>query len=70
MPRVYIGDSEVMPILSLDLSEITWLTTQLQVINPLMSKIRIAQVLNRSLSSTHHDRVILINQLGSISSEL
>ena len=32
MPRVYLGDSAVMPILSMDLSEITWLPTPLQLI--------------------------------------
>ena len=70
MPRVYLGDSAVMPILSMDLSEITWLPTPLQLINPPISQNRRVQVLNRFLCSTPHDRVILIHHLGSVSSEL
>jgi hypothetical protein len=70
MPRVYLGDSAVSPILNPDLSEITWLPAPLQLVNPPISIDRRSQIINRFLCSTPHNKVILIHQLGSVSSEL
>ena len=70
IPRVYLGDSAVSPILNTDLSEITWLPTPLQLVNPPITINRRTQILNRFLCSTPQSKVILIHQLGSVSSEL
>ena len=70
MPRVYLGDSAVSPMLNQDLSESAWLPTPLQLVMPPISQNRKAQILNRFLCSNHHNQVILIHQTGSVSLEL
>ncbi len=70
MPRVYLGDSAVSPIINRDTSESAWLPTPLQLVMPPISQNRKAQILNRFLCSNPHNQVILIHQTGSVSSEL